>query len=174
MSDSEDYDDDVAAVGEDEQEEVVEKDQDDKMNTQQDEAQEDAALLEEEEEEVESQDTAMEENKQSKSKKKPNLSNITAKIDVLDGPDASVATFIFHNESHTMGNSVRHMLMKNKKVSFCGYTVPHPLEAKMQLRLQCNDGYNAHDTLIESLGDLMHVTEHIMNTFNTRIQEFEE
>ena len=50
--------------------------------------------------------------------------------------DASSATFTLHNEDHTMGNTLRYMLNKTPSVSFVGYSVPHPAEAKMNLRLQ--------------------------------------
>jgi DNA-directed RNA polymerase I and III subunit RPAC2 len=94
-------------------------------------------------------------------------------IEIQGGPDESVATFVFHNETHTLGNSLRHILMKNKKVEFCGYTVPHPLEDKMQLRLQTN-GHNAAQTLIEGLTDLMSISEHVMNVFNERLDNYIE
>ncbi|CAN0209296.1 unnamed protein product, partial [Hapterophycus canaliculatus] len=40
------------------------------------------------------------------------------------------------DEDHTLGNALRHVLMENKEVDFCGYSVPHPSEPKMNLRLQ--------------------------------------
>lgn len=40
------------------------------------------------------------------------------------------------DEDHTLGNALRHVLMQNKEVDFCGYSVPHPSEPKMNLRLQ--------------------------------------
>lgn len=98
--------------------------------------------------------------------------NMLPTIDIQHGPDETVTTFIFHNETHTLGNSLRHILMKNKKVDFCGYTVPHPLEDKMSLRLQTN-GSNASKTLVEGMGDLMSITEHVMLVFNQRMKEHE-
>ncbi|KLO08239.1 hypothetical protein SCHPADRAFT_616408 [Schizopora paradoxa] len=35
--------------------------------------------------------------------------------------DLSAATYRIYVESHTMGNALRWMLMKNPKVEFCGY-----------------------------------------------------
>ena len=37
-------------------------------------------------------------------------------------PDLSAATFQIFDESHTMGNSLRWILMKNPLVEFCGYS----------------------------------------------------
>ncbi|KAI3619679.1 putative rna polymerase i and iii shared subunit rpc19 [Moniliophthora roreri] len=45
------------------------------------------------------------------------------KIRIMKGatPDLSAATYQIHDESHTIGNALRWMLMKNPKVEFCGY-----------------------------------------------------
>ena len=59
------------------------------------------------------------------------------KLDVGADNEQS-ATFAFENEDHTLGNSLRYMLMKSPHVAFCGYSVPHPSEPKMNLRLQTN------------------------------------
>ncbi|KAL9647126.1 hypothetical protein ABK040_004842 [Willaertia magna] len=113
--------------------------------------------------------------KKDKNKQQPNANhaNITAQVEIQPGPDTSVSTFIFHKESHTMGNALRYMLMKNKKVSFCGYTVPHPLEAKMNLRLQTVDErYSAQETLEEALTTLQSITEHVLETFNSAVEKY--
>ncbi len=43
---------------------------------------------------------------------------------------------MFGNEDHTLGNCLRHILMQQPETVFCGYSVPHPYEPKMNLRLQ--------------------------------------
>ncbi|CAM9563380.1 unnamed protein product [Scytosiphon promiscuus] len=48
------------------------------------------------------------------------------KFQVKEGSSISSATFIFGDEDHTLGNALRHVLMENKEVDFCGYSVPHP------------------------------------------------
>lgn len=45
------------------------------------------------------------------------------------------------DEDHTLGNALRHVLMQNKEVDFCGYSVPHPSEPKMNLRLQTTGNF---------------------------------
>lgn len=56
-------------------------------------------------------------------------------------------TVVFHGEDHTLGNSLRYVLARefvhlhssflcSKDVDFAGYTVPHPAEAKMNIRIQ--------------------------------------
>jgi DNA-directed RNA polymerases I and III subunit RPAC2 len=51
------------------------------------------------------------------------------------GPPTS-RTFCIGDEDHTLGNSLRHVLIRNSSVSFAGYSVPHPAEPVVQIRVQ--------------------------------------
>ena len=63
-------------------------------------------------------------------------------------------TFIFHKEGHTLGNALRHMLLMNPRVVFAGYTIPHPAEDQMHLRIQTTEDYPAQSALKTALQDL--------------------
>lgn len=41
-----------------------------------------------------------------------------------------------HGEDHTFGNSFRYVLAKNRDVDFVGYSIPHPSEMKLNMRIQ--------------------------------------
>lgn len=45
-------------------------------------------------------------------------------------------TFCLGDEDHTIGNALRHVLMQNDTVGFAGYSVPHPSEPIVQIRIQ--------------------------------------
>lgn len=45
-------------------------------------------------------------------------------------------TFTFRSEDHTIGNLLRMQLHRDKAVVFAGYRIPHPLEAKMVVKIQ--------------------------------------
>ena len=45
-------------------------------------------------------------------------------------------TFCIGNEDHTLGNALRHVLIRNHAVQFAGYSVPHPSEPIVQIRIQ--------------------------------------
>jgi len=58
-------------------------------------------------------------------------------------------TFQIHDEDHTLGNALRYIIMKkfvypvvgvdvngSPDVEFCGYSIPHPSEPKLNLRIQ--------------------------------------
>ena len=50
--------------------------------------------------------------------------------------DRTCATYNFKGEDHTLGNLLRFSLVKNPDVEFCGYSITHPSENEMNLRLQ--------------------------------------
>ncbi|MGH0186230.1 UNVERIFIED_CONTAM: hypothetical protein FKN15_021112 [Acipenser sinensis] len=53
-----------------------------------------------------------------------------------EGSDDSCVAFVLHDEDHTLGNSLRYMIMKNPEVEFCGYSNTHPSETKINFRIQ--------------------------------------
>lgn len=51
--------------------------------------------------------------------------------------DMTACTFAIRHEDHTLGNVLRHTLIQNEqKVEFAGYSVPHPSEPIVQIRVQ--------------------------------------
>jgi len=100
-------------------------------------------------------------------------------IEIIPDPgDESCVTFVIRNEDHTLGNVVRYMLVKNKDVDFAGYTIPHPMDNIMNLRVQTvkqpGKPVSATSALLESL-DLLTVTcEHIIEKFEREVTNFEE
>ncbi|KAF9500649.1 RBP11-like subunits of RNA polymerase [Pleurotus eryngii] len=81
---------------------------------------------------------------------------VPPKIRIMKGaePDLSAATYQIYDESHTIGNALRWMLMKNPKVEFCGYSVPHPSENTIQVRIQMYDNLSSLEALIAALSNL--------------------
>ncbi|KAF8190455.1 DNA-directed RNA polymerase, partial [Pholiota molesta] len=77
-------------------------------------------------------------------------------------PDLSTATYQIHDESHTIGNSLRWMLMKN---------VPHPSENVINIRIQMYDNASSLDTLIEALGELDKVCEAVEDSYLDSLRE---
>ncbi|WFD21684.1 DNA-directed RNA polymerase II core subunit [Malassezia equina] len=48
----------------------------------------------------------------------------------------NAATFVFNKEDHTLGNMLRHAVLAQPGVLFCGYKVPHPLEPRVLVKIQ--------------------------------------
>ncbi|KAL1934100.1 hypothetical protein VTP01DRAFT_6282 [Rhizomucor pusillus] len=89
------------------------------------------------------------------------------KLEILTGPhpDPTAVTFVFKDEDHTLGNSLRHIINKNPEVDFCGYSIPHPSEAKMHLRVQTTEETTAVDALRKGFDDLRDMCDHIARTY---------
>mmetsp|Transcript_18435 Transcript_18435/g.32044 ORF Transcript_18435/g.32044 Transcript_18435/m.32044 type:complete len:124 (-) Transcript_18435:137-508(-) len=95
------------------------------------------------------------------------------KVQVLTDPaDPSVASFIFLDEDHTLGNVLRHYLTKNPETEFAGYNVPHPLINKMSLRVQTTSDENAIDTLKRTCLNVQSVCRHMNATLDDVEKEF--
>lgn len=85
--------------------------------------------------------------------------------------DDYTKTFTLNDEDHTLANALRYLIMKNPKVIFCGYTIPHPSENKVNLRIQTNKEMTALDVLEKGLNDLQLVCAHVKETFQKAIDE---
>ena len=82
------------------------------------------------------------------------------------------ATFQFHQEDHTLGNALRYMLSRKPHVHFVGYCVPHPSEATMNLRVQCEEGTRAETVVDEALEDLSNVFGEVSSAFEKALIHF--
>ena len=100
----------------------------------------------------------------------------TPKISVLPSDKPGCATFVLRNEDHTMGNSLRWMLNKNKNVDFVGYTTPHPSENRLHLRVQTTDleKHQAHTAVEESLDSLEMIFDHMIAVYEDTVRDFAE
>mmetsp|Transcript_7280 Transcript_7280/g.14929 ORF Transcript_7280/g.14929 Transcript_7280/m.14929 type:complete len:140 (-) Transcript_7280:4569-4988(-) len=90
----------------------------------------------------------------------PLLERLTCKDD-----DESHATYVFQKESHTLGNAIRYVLSRTRGVGFVGYSIPHPNEDKMHLRLQMLDGRSADEALCQGFKDLEEMILAVKNEF---------
>ncbi|XP_053555412.1 DNA-directed RNA polymerases I and III subunit RPAC2 [Bombina bombina] len=91
-----------------------------------------------------------------------------------NGTDESCVTFVLHDEDHTLGNSLRYMIMKNPEIEFCGYSITHPSESKINFRIQTRNGMPAVEPFRRGLNELLDVCQHVLNTFETSMKQFKE
>jgi DNA-directed RNA polymerase I and III subunit RPAC2 len=88
--------------------------------------------------------------------------------------DETCATIKVYNEGHTMGNSIRYMLARNKQTDFVGYSIPHPNEPIMNIRVQTNNGKPAVQLYNEALDQLEVMTRHISTKFEDALLDFDK
>lgn len=82
---------------------------------------------------------------------------------------SSVTTFVFHDEDHTLGNSLRYCLSKHPNVMLAGYDVPHPSEQKVQIRVQ-TDGEDTRKCLIDAAKALGTIADTYMEQLKQQIK----
>lgn len=98
----------------------------------------------------------------------------TEKIKMLSegaSEDGSAASFQITDEDHTLGNALRHMIMKNPEVEFCGYSIPHPSEAKLNIRIQTYGNITAVEALHQGLDNLAELCTIVETKFGERVEE---
>ncbi|KAG9292997.1 hypothetical protein G9A89_016359 [Geosiphon pyriformis] len=88
-------------------------------------------------------------------------------IEIILGPNKDMRniTFIMKDEDHTLGNALRYIIMKNPEVEYCGYSIPHPSEAKLNIRIQTKKTTDAVEALKKGLNDLTNVCDHVYAQF---------
>ena len=91
--------------------------------------------------------------------------------------DPTSGSFLFEGETHTMGNALRQAIIPNEKVDFCGYSVPHPAENKMRIRIQARkaedgSGANIIEILNQGLDDFSRWCGNVENEFNNAFAAF--
>lgn len=81
------------------------------------------------------------------------------------------ATFELIEEDHTLGNALRHMILKNANVKFCGYALPHPNERKINFQIQVYKG-EALDALEKGLKDLIDLNRIVRDKIAEEAERF--
>lgn len=59
-------------------------------------------------------------------------------------------------------------------MTFCGYSVPHPAEDQMLLRIQTVDGVSAQDVLRKGFKDLKEICQITKAKFQTEMGQFQQ
>ena len=102
------------------------------------------------------------------------IRNATAdqKFEVKAGEAPSNATFIFGDEDHTLGNALRHIIIQKSDTEFCGYSVPHPYEPKMNIRLQTRKEIPSVQVLKNGLKELEKTADALEDAFSAALEEY--
>lgn len=94
----------------------------------------------------------------------------TPKVELV-GEDERNLTFVIRDEDHTLGNSLRYVLARNPDVKFCGYSIPHPSENILKIRIE-----TFHQPAItvfkKGLKDLRAIANHLKATFEAEVDAF--
>ena len=81
----------------------------------------------------------------------------------------NAATFILNGEDHTLGNLIRAQLLEDKNVLFAGYRVPHPLENKVELKVQTTAASTPQKAVSMAIAALQHQMTRIEEDFKAEV-----
>ncbi|CAG9464384.1 unnamed protein product [Pedinophyceae sp. YPF-701] len=81
------------------------------------------------------------------------------------------ATFELQHEDHTLANAARFMLNKNPHVQFAGYSMPHPSEPVVNIRVQTTGEVTATEAFRQSLQDLTACCAALREAFDAKVRE---
>eukprot|EP00921_Rhytidocystis_pertsovi_P002356 GHVQ01004028.1.p1 GENE.GHVQ01004028.1~~GHVQ01004028.1.p1 ORF type:complete len:154 (-),score=31.26 GHVQ01004028.1:1089-1550(-) len=95
------------------------------------------------------------------------------KIDYIpDNRYPLCGTFILHSEDHTIGNLLKTELLKDTSIRFAGYRSPHPLDRKIELRVQTEDDTSPVRAVEKALGQIRHDVMRLQEEFDRSLQEY--
>lgn len=82
----------------------------------------------------------------------------------------NTTVFTINKEDHTFGNAVKMMLLRNPKVRYVAYRKPHPLENKIEIKIQTNDETTPIKAFREALKNLNDDIDDCLNQLNEEFQ----
>ncbi len=96
------------------------------------------------------------------------------RLNIAEQDPVGCATFVIRNEDHTLGNLLRWMIMQDQNTEYCGYSVPHPSEAKIHLRIQSANGTPAVDILNRALDKIIDLSQETITLYEAEINQHKE
>ena len=83
--------------------------------------------------------------------------------------------FVLNKEDHTLGNLIRIQLLRDNKVRFAGYKVPHPLVTEAHVKVETMDSKTSPIAVFETaLTDLQMEINTMEQQFKRQLSELEQ
>jgi len=94
--------------------------------------------------------------------------------DVHLEPSELDRTFIFEDEGHTLGSILTYVLESFPETDFCAYSIRHPSENKIYVRLKVKAGNSVEDIFKRGIQELNEMLNHVKKTFQKAVSTFED
>ena len=82
-------------------------------------------------------------------------------------------TYSFNGEDDTLGNVLRYVLMKDPETLFSGYSVPHPSEDVMNVRLQTST-VKTDRVLNKAFGRISKMCDILTDKYTSALNDFDQ
>jgi DNA-directed RNA polymerase I and III subunit RPAC2 len=84
-------------------------------------------------------------------------------------------TIVLGDEDHTLGNALRHVLLaSDANVSFAGYSVPHPADPIVQIRVQTTPNTTALDAFTKACSTLQDQCDIVLEQLEETLPEVKD
>ena len=71
-----------------------------------------------------------------------------------------------------MGNVIRYKLLQDNRVRFAGYKKPHPLEERIEVRVQTNGDVKPEEAVVDACTTLHGELEELADNFRAEVKKF--
>ncbi|XP_050544178.1 DNA-directed RNA polymerases I and III subunit RPAC2 isoform X2 [Daktulosphaira vitifoliae] len=78
-------------------------------------------------------------------------------------------TFVFEDEGHTLGSLLTYVLESFPETEFCAYSIRHPSENKIYLRLKVRPGNSVEEVFKKGIHELNKMMNHVKKTFKALV-----
>ena len=85
----------------------------------------------------------------------------------------NASTILVQSQDHTLGNVVRYQLLKDNRVRFAGYKKPHPLEERIEVRVQTNGDVKPEDAVREACTKLHEELDSLAENFRAELTKWQ-
>jgi len=82
--------------------------------------------------------------------------------------------FTITKEDHTIGNPLRVQLLRDPSVLFAGYRLPHPLETKLQIKIQTKSTSNPQLALTDAISSLKKEFQRLDKALEDAVKTYKE
>ncbi|GBG33626.1 DNA-directed RNA polymerase II subunit RPB11 [Hondaea fermentalgiana] len=106
-------------------------------------------------------------------RRKPESAVQELPLKYIDVTSANSKSYCFEKEGHTLGNSLRHMIVRQQHVDLCGYTIPHPMEDLYHMRIQTDGALDADTALDRGLTNLASLCDDLLKKVNDAHEAFD-
>lgn len=98
----------------------------------------------------------------------------TETSDITESDTCLMRNFKLENEDHTLGTILTYILDRMPETEFCAYTVRHPTENVVYLRLKVKEGNDANDVFKKGVTELEKALGVIEKKFLKAVDTYKE
>ena len=85
----------------------------------------------------------------------------------------NAGTITLHKEDHTLGNMIKMQMLRDPKVMFSGYNIPHPLINDIVMKVRTSADYTPMLAMKTAVDDLNNEMKYLSSAFQKACDEYQ-